>query len=278
MEVIFLSSIIPYILVFGAMVVAMVLCFRYRAPLTADPDGNGTEMPGRTVTKQLMYAVSGHCIFIALFEIVAYLTVGTECIWWCTGKELGFFAKLLRAVPLILFLACQLLQILFYKQFMENYLKKDLSVKPTAIGFLCVLPLCIILYIVLSCIDVTPPVRDMIFYVALGVLMVVAIGISLFRNIKMCGPRTGLIFTSVTSILLWAALISLLLFVAAIIQLLFQTLIIVVGLYFAKSVFKGFNNQMIYTSSQKTVYRDMNGDLHYTRFGAEQANEKISRK
>lgn len=45
-----------------------------------------------------------------------------------------------------------------------------------------------------------------------------------------------------------------------------------------QSVFRGMNNAMVYNSDQKTIYRDMDGDLHYTSSGAQQANERIARK
>ncbi len=161
---------------------------------------------------------------------------------------------------------------------MDNYLRRDMSIMPSAIGFLGVLPVCIILYIILSFVDISKENRDMIFYIVLGVMMTAAIGYSLFRNIKESGLRNGAVFTVVTSLLLWASLISLLLFIASIIELLFQTAILIVGLYFGKSVFRGMNNAMVYNSDQKTIYRDMDGDLHYTSSGAQQANERIARK
>lgn len=269
MENLLLTSSIPYWIAFVLMIACFAVCYIYRHR----PDSDD-----RPISRNLMLAVSAACLSIAIFEIAVYLTIGPKCLWWCTADDLGFFGKLLRELPLITFLFLQVIQVFFYKQFMDNYLRRDMSIMPSAIGFLGVLPVCIILYIILSFVDISKENRDMIFYIVLGVMMTAAIGYSLFRNIKESGLRNGAVFTVVTSLLLWASLISLLLFIASIIELLFQTAILIVGLYFGKSVFRGMNNAMVYNSDQKTIYRDMDGDLHYTSSGAQQANERIARK
>lgn len=273
-----LTSSLPYWFVFIIMAACSVVCFIYRIKYPSDSDPEGTPPEGRPVSRQLMLAVSAASLFVAIFEIAVYMTVGTKCLWWCTGDDLGFFAKLLRELPLIIFLGLQVIQAFLYKLFMDNYLSRNLSIMPTAIGFLAVLPVCIVLYIVLSIADVAEASRNTIFYITLTILMVGAISYALIKNIKECGKPNGIIFTVVTSLLFWASLISLMLFIASIIQLLFQTALILVALYIGRFAFKGMNNAIIYNSDQKTVYRDMDGDLHYTRFGAEQANERISRK
>ena len=199
---ILLTSTIPYWIAFIAMTACFAVCYIYRIQYPGDNNTDDARQLSRPISRRLMLTVSGTCLLIALFEIAVYMTVGTKCLWWCTGDDLGFFGKLLREIPLIVFLVLQVLQAFFYKLFMDNYLQRNLSIMPTAIGFLCVLPVCIVLYIILSIVDVTKESRDMIFYIALGTLMVGAIGYALIKNVKECGTRDGVISVSYTHLTL----------------------------------------------------------------------------
>lgn len=214
-----------------------------------------------------------------LLEIVVYSLLGGRSIWWCTSSDYGFFAKLLRAVPLFIFLLIQLAQVFIYQSLMTHYHGREFSVKSTLYALLGVIPVLLVLYVLLNLLGVESPTRDVIFYVLLILSLGGGVGWALYRNVRSAGGGPGLLFTGVSFFLLIGATVSLLLLLVALLQLFFQMLMVaavVAGVVYiaAPTMNKGIASQ----PKSMPRYYDQDGQMHYTASSRDAANRSIQQR
>lgn len=212
------TSAIPYWVIFILSLVANGLCFM----LTSREETKGK--PSKTT----MLWISGAMLVAALCIIAIYAAVGGNALWWIHDEEVGYFSRVLLVIPLIVFLAAEVLSPFLYKSFMQTYFGvEDLSVKPQFISLVVIIPAALILVYALGSLFMGPTARDIAFYTIVGVGLVGAIIYSLRKNVITAGSKGGVIYTVTSFILCAAALLSLLYFVIAIFSLILELLPIV---------------------------------------------------
>lgn len=78
-------------------------------------------------------------------------------------KRLQLFGKLVRVIPLIIFVGIQLAQVFVYKIFVGQYFQKELSIKGSFISLIIIVPATIFLYIILDLFGMGQGMKDTIF-------------------------------------------------------------------------------------------------------------------
>lgn len=91
MKEFFLTSTIPYWVVFALVATACVMEL--------------LNLRKGAVSKQSVLMVTVLALGGTILELLIYTLVGGNVLWWCTADELGFFARLLRVIPLFLTIA-----------------------------------------------------------------------------------------------------------------------------------------------------------------------------
>lgn len=210
MKEFFLTSAIPYWLLFAIAAIAvgysLFIIFR------SDDD---SRIPYKT-----MLTISGLFLLSAITVMFCYSTLGGSALWWVTGKEIGFLSKLLRIIPLMIFLILQGLAPFAYKFFMQKYFKcESLSVKGQFISLVVIVPVAIITSLFFKA-----PTRDLVCYAISGVGLVVAAIISATKDIRSAGAKGGLVYTITSFVLCAATLVTLLYFIVALIALIIEML------------------------------------------------------
>ena len=214
----FTTSAIPYWVIFIISLGANFICFRL-ASRSAD---NGK------ISKNTMIRVSAAMIVAALCIIILYATLGGNALWWVHDKETGYFSRLLLVIPLIVFLAAEIMSPFIYKLFMQEYFGVDnLSVKPQFISLVVIIPVALLIIYTLGSLFMGPDARKAAFYVIAGIGLVAAIVYSLKKNVTSAGAHGGLIYTVTSFILCAASLVSVLYFFVAIISLILEILPII---------------------------------------------------
>lgn len=227
----FLTSAMPYWVLFIISIAASAGCFL----LTSRDEAGGK------TSKKTMVWVSGAMVLVAVSIIALYATLGGNALWWIHDEEIGFFSRVLLVIPLIVFLAAEMVSPFLYKSFMESYFGVDnLSIKPQFISLVVIIPVALILIYVVGSMFMGPVAREIAFYALVGAGIAGAIIYSLKKNIVSAGSKGGLIYTVTSFILCAAALLSVLYFFVAIISILFEMITVIaiivgIGIVFGKS-------------------------------------------
>lgn len=222
MKEFFMTSAIPYWLLFF-MGVASV---GYSVYIAFKSDEN------TPISKRTVNILAGMLLVVGVAVIVLYNALGGNALWWVTGKDIGYWAKLLRVIPLVVFLVAEVAAPFAYKLMMEACLDdKSLSVKTQFIALLVIVPVAIIVSIFAG---------NTWFYIIAGVGIVGAAVYSATSNVNSAGAKTGLAFTVVSFILCASALVTLLYMIVAFFSLILEMLpviatIIGVCIIFGKS-------------------------------------------
>lgn len=231
MKEFFTTSAIPYWTLFTISLGASAFCL-----LSSSRD----ESDGK-LSKNIMFGVSGSMLLVALSVIVLYATLGGNAMWWIHDKEIGYLTRVLMVIPLIAFLAAEVMSPFLYKKFMQSYFGvEELSVKPQFISLVVIIPAALILIYGIGSMFMSPTARAIAFYAVVGAGIIGTIIYSLKKNMGMAGSRGGILYTVTSFILCAASLLSLLYFLVAIFSLLLEMLPVIatiVGLYilFGKS-------------------------------------------
>lgn len=215
MKEFFTTSAIPYWVLFIIAVAANAVCFRVasRAEDTGKP------------SRKTMLWISGAMILVALSIIVLYATLGGNALWWIHDKEIGYFSRVLLVLPLIVFLAAEVLSPFLYKLFMQSYFEvENLSIKPQFISLVIIIPVALILIYAIGSLFMGPVARDIAFYAIVGAGLIGAIFYSLRKNIVSVGSKGGVIYTVTSFILCAASLLSVLYFFVALFSLILELL------------------------------------------------------
>lgn len=252
-----LSSTIPYWIVFGLVTAAGVLAL--------------INMRKNTVSKSSVQLVTLLALAGTVLGLAIYSVAGGSSIWWCTSKDYSFFGKLLRAIPLIIFVGIQLAQVFVYKTFVEQYFQKELSIKGSFISLIVIVPASIVLYIILDIFGLEKGTRDLIFYVILGIALVAGVGWAMALNVKSIGKKYGSIFTAVTLIMIIGGLMSIVLLINALMALILQVLMV------AAVVVAGFYmfTKVMGPAADTQSRTDLSGKVHDTQWEKQNADARI---
>lgn len=265
MKEFFLTSTIPYWVVFALVATACVMEL--------------LNLRKGAVSKQSVLMVTVLALGGTILELLIYTSVGGNVLWWCTADELGFFARLLRVIPLFLFLAMQLGHVFLYKWFVQQHYGKELSVKSSLISMVALVPICIVMFIVMSIMKVSDTTRDISFYALLALAIVAGTGWAMTKNVKSIGFKDGAIFTGVCFILIIGGVLSILLAIMAIIHLFLTiaTVVVVAGgvLYLFSS---GISKEFVKSSPSRPVFYDDDCHAHYSTGSRDNANRQIKER
>lgn len=252
-----LSTTIPYWIVFGLVTAAGVLTL--------------INMRKNTVSKSSVQLVTLLALAGTVLGLAIYSVAGGSSIWWCTSKDYSFFGKLLRAIPLIIFVGIQLAQVFVYKTFVEQYFQKELSIKGSFISLIVIVPASFVLYIVLDILGLEKGTRDLIFYIILGIALIAGVGWAMALNVKSIGKKYGSIFTAVTLVMIIGGLMSIVLLINALMALILQVLmvaaVVVAGFY----MFTKVMGPAVDTQSRT----DLSGKVHDTQWEKQNADARI---
>ena len=223
-----LSSTLPYWLLF----ILGVSSVGYSLYITFKSDED------TPISKQTADLLMGVLLFVGLAVIVFYNTLGGNALWWITGKEIGYVAKLLRVIPLVVFLAAELAAPFAYKLLMETYLDdKSLSIKPQFLALVVIVPVAILVSIFAG---------NIWFYIIAGVGVIGGVLYTASRNVNSAGAKTGLVFTIVSFILCASALVTLLYLIVAFFSLIFEMLPVIACIIGACMIFgKSYGNAVM---------------------------------
>lgn len=252
-----LSSTIPYWIVFGLVTAAGVLAL--------------INMRKNTVSKSSVQLVTLLALAGTVLGLAIYSVAGGSSIWWCTSKDYSFFGKLLRAIPLIIFVGIQLAQVFVYKTFVEQFFQKELSIKGSFISLIVIVPASIVLYIILDILGLEKGTRDLIFYVILGIALVAGVGWAMALNVKSIGKKYGSIFTAVTLVMIIGGLMSIVLLINALMALILQVLMV------AAVVVAGFYmfTKVMGPAADTQSRTDLSGKVHDTQWEKQNADARI---
>lgn len=221
-----MTSAIPYWLLFILGVVSVGYSW-----FVAFRSDEGTRIP-----RNMMVAVSAVMLIVALGVILFYSTLGGNALWWVTGKDIGFWDKLLRIIPLLVFLAAQAAAPFAYKMYMECYFRdSELSVKSQFISLVVIVPVALIISMFIG-----SESRDLVFNIIAWTGLIGSAVYAATKNIGSVGVKAGIIYTVTSFVLCAATLVTLLYFVIAFISLILEMLpviatIIAISIIFSKS-------------------------------------------
>lgn len=227
------TSTIPYWLLFIASIASIVYGFLV---MKQSDKGAGEKIP----TRQMKIVSIWVCV-VALAVIGIYSMLGGSALWWITSSEIGFWGKLLRLIPLLIFLVVQAASPFAYNFFMKEYFGvESLTVKSQFISLVAVIPAAIIIVYPIGGFFMKEPIQSIVFYAITGVGLVSAALYSYQKNSGSIGNKSGLIYTVTSFILCASTLICLLYFIVAVIHLIFEILpviaiIIGISIIFGKS-------------------------------------------
>lgn len=237
MKEFFTTSPLPYWALFIISLGANVLCFM----LTSRDEAKGK--PSRNT----MLWISGAMLLVALSIIVMYATLGGNALWWIHDKEIGFFSRILLLIPLIVFLAAEVLSPFLYKYFMQSYFGvENISIKPQFISLVVIIPTALILIYAVGGFFMEPATKEIAFYTVVGVGLIGAIVYSLRKNVISTGFKGGVLYTVTSFILCAAALLSVLYFFVALFSLILEMLTVIAIIVAAGVIFgKSFGNAVM---------------------------------
>lgn len=252
-----LSTTIPYWIVFGLVTAAGVLAL--------------INMRKNTVSKSSVQLVTLLALAGTVLGLAIYSVAGGSSIWWCTSKDYSFFGKLLRAIPLIIFVGIQLAQVFVYKTFVEQYFQKELSIKGSFISLIVIVPASFVLYIVLDILGLEKGTRDLIFYIILGIALIAGVGWAMALNVKSIGKKYGSIFTAVTLVMIIGGLMSIVLLINALMALILQVLMVAAVVVAAYYTFTKVMGPAVDVHSRT----DLSGKVHDTQAQKQNADARI---
>lgn len=260
-----LTSTIPYWIVFAFMTSAGILEI--------------VNIRKGEITKNAAILCSTLAIAGTLLGIAVYSIAGGNCVWWCTSSDYGFFSKLLRAIPLFVFLAVQLSQVFVYKRLMALYWDRELSVKTLFVVMTATVPTALVIYVILGIFGVKQNTTNMVFYIITITSVIAGVGLTMTKNIKSAGTGNGLLFTGVTFIMITGGVFSLILMLKVIIVLIVQVLACAVPFIAALFLLKSNIIGKAGASSQnRQVFYDDDGHMHYNSTSRNMANNEISQR
>lgn len=268
-----LTSTLPYWLMFLIVLVCTGIC------VAATNMVKGKTQDRKLLSFGVVVTVTALIVVGVLCEWAIYLTVKNECLWWVDSKEISFFGRLLRCIPLYLFLTVQIVQIKLYKNFIEAYLQNDgLNVKGIIRGTVYLFPAMFVLYMLLDLFGMEKPMRDYVFYICFIIGLIAGMGKSLADNISAAGLRNGVAFSVVAIVIISGAVVSVILLFNVVMGLFFEFLVYAAGLALVMNVVPSVNAQLpsLKPKIPSSFLRDNDGTLHYNIHDRDAANAQIN--
>ena len=262
------STTFPYWLIFGLVGASLVMM------LMGIKKGN---------PRQYLAPVVGCMLGATLLELIIYWAIGNSAIWWCTSVEYGFFTKLLRLIPFVVFLAMQVAMIWYGKIFLEACIRKPFSMATTFWAILISYPVTLVVVIICNIFGVPDGALSIVSATLFLGIMAAGIFYALQRNITLVGKQQGIILTAFSTLCVLSLATGLILLFVALLQLFVQVLMVagVVGVVYWTFLGDGtkmMNDEMARQSNAKTLYQDNDGHLHYTAGQAQRANDDIAKR
>lgn len=267
-----LTSTLPYWLMFLIVLVSTGIC------VVAINMVKGKTQDRKLLSFGVVVTVTALIVMGVLCEWAIYLTVKNECLWWVESKEIGFFGRLLRCIPLYLFLTVQIVQIKLYKNFIEAYLQNDgLNVKGIIRGTVYLFPAMFVLYMLLDLFGMEKPMRDYVFYICFIIGLIAGMGKSLADNISAAGLRNGVAFSVVAIVIISGAVVSVILLFNVVMGLFFEFLVYAAGLALVMNVVPSMNTQLLSMkpNTDRNFFHDDAGTLHNSTMERDAANAQI---
>lgn len=251
------SSTIPYWIVFGLVTAAGIIAL--------------LNMHKNNISKESVRLVTLLALTGTILGLIIYSVMGGGSIWWCTSSKYSFFGKLVRVIPLIIFVGIQLTQVFIYKIFVGLYFQKELSIKGSFLSLIVIVPASIFLYIILDLFGMGQGIRNAIFYIIICLSLIAGTGWAMTHNVRSIGKKYGMIFTAVTLIMIIGGLMSLMLLITALITLIVQVLTIVI---LTASIFYALSKVMSPAIDIQSR-TDLEGKLHETQSQKQAADAQI---
>lgn len=268
-----MTSTVPYwLLLILTILTSLAYLTAWKYHKEADSQKHAPE-----ISYNKMIIVSGMAVFTAFAIVLIYSIVGGDALWWVTGQNLGFLAKLIRFIPLFIFLVLQAAAPFGYKYFMEAFLKdKDLSVKNQFIALVVIVPVAVIIFMILHSF-MSETASRIIFYILTICAIAGTFFYSLKKNIATTDKKFGLIYTVTSTLLCIATLFTVLYFIVALISLILQLMTVIAICAGITIVFgKGFSNEMTReTPIGKFIAED--GSRHQSQTSCDFRNQSVQK-
>ena len=187
----FFGTLTPYVMIAVLIAAANVMCF-FR-----DKEGKYPKLKF-----SLAVAIPVCLGSAALLEILAFVFVKTDAIWWCDADRVGFWKGTLYLIPLLVFVVLQFLSFSAYNRFMfednpalstKAGADESICIKPAVYGLVLFVPLTVLLLwlsIAMGWKDKTTV--NLMLCIPIAIL-VIGLGICIYKNIKIFGTGAGLI-------------------------------------------------------------------------------------
>ena len=267
-----LGTLLPYLLIAGLVIAAIVMCFMNWS--------ESTEKIGIVGIPVCLAAA-------ALLEILALYSVGNKAIWWCDPDRYGFWGGFFRFIPLMLVLIAQIISIYTYQTFLSKtkamYDKEvSISLKPAAIALVIALPAAFVVAAILQWgLKVPKFIQEIGLLATLSGILCIGLGRSAKNNIAQFGAKYGVIITLFSIIYLLGVIAVVWLLIVGIFQMLIQEAIMLVLAYFflfKTGILSDLAAPRSSWSSNDIRFRDEEGGLHSTMSGTASANRAIHEK
>ena len=262
----FFATFTPYLFVILLLLVAIIIGV---LPLKLCP----------SLKRPALYVLPAAMLLVSAIEMAAWLVMGSNTFWWCDPDRYGFFGSLLRVVPFVVLVACQLFSVLLYKNLLEEYVKEGqrLSFMPLLISVGASIPVVIVVAIILAVCGLNS-IMDGACLAAFFITLIVGIAYSSYRNVKALGKSLGGLFSIFLIVYAIGAVIAIYGLIAVIFQLILQILMVlaaIVACVFGVALMGSSNGGGGSSSSSSRIYYDNDGNGHYFSANRDRANERI---
>ena len=262
----FFATFTPYLFVILLLLVAIIIGV---LPLKLCP----------SLKRPALYVLPAAMLLVSAIEMAAWLVMGSDTFWWCDPDRYGFFGSLLRVVPFVVLVACQLFSVLLYKNLLEEYVKEDqsLSFLPLLISVGASIPVVIVLAIILAICGLNS-IMNGVCLAAFLITLIIGIAYSSYRNVKALGKRLGGLFSLFLIVYAIGAVIAIYGLIAVIFQLIIQILMVLAAIaacVFAVAFMSSSNGGGGSSQQPPRMYYDNDGNGHYYAGERDRANERI---
>lgn len=215
-------------------------------------------------------------------ELVAFLTLGPDMIWWCDDDLLGFWGALLGAIPFTIAILMQYYSIRLYNDLLFDHEtdeygnEKKISLKPVAWGIGLLFPLIILFVLFFRMIGLRGDgmeVASVLLGLGISVLLILK---GCKNNIRTFGRQKGILISVFSIIYLTGMIISGVMLAMVIISIIVQIIITVAAVIGAVYLLSKYSNDT--SSSPQPTFYAKDGSRHIYSSQAEARNRQIDAK
>lgn len=220
-----------------------------------------------SVRRAILYVIPLVLLASAAIEIIGYLYVNSDLLWWCSYERLGFVKSISLLFLFGLAVVIQLFIGFFYTRIVEDATGSSLSMKPALVGFALALPLPIVVAVILA-IAGKQEIIDTVFTVLFLLTIAVTIMITLVRNVRAIGKFYGVLYSLFVLVYAVGMVVAAGLLLVAFIQL-FWAVLIACGIAFAVMVVINGRVADMPPSSSKPAQREVYTDCRGREFSSQ---------